>query len=42
MHDGKRNMPGYLNSSANKAVDKRATEFLTNKTHNDFTDVFKG
>ena len=41
MCDGKINMPYYFRSSASKAADKRASKVLTNKTHNEFSDVFQ-
>ena len=42
MYDGKINMSDYLWSSANKAADKRASEVLINKIHNEFSDAFSG
>ena len=35
-------MPDYFSSSENKASDKGAREVLTNKIHNEFSDVFAG
>ena len=39
MYDGKINMPDYFRSNANNAADQRASEVLTNKNHNEFSDV---
>ena len=36
------NMPGYLNSSNNKEADKRVSEAITNRNHNEFNDLFSG
>ena len=35
-------MPDNFTSNANRAADKRASEALTNKIHNSFSDVFSG
>ena len=40
--DDDKNMPDYIRSRANKVADKRASEILTNKTRNEFCDVFPG
>ena len=40
-HDNNIYMPDYFRSSTNKAVDKRGSEVLTNKIHNEFS-VFSG
>ena len=42
MFDDKINMPDYFRPSANKAADKRASEVLTNKIHNEFSNVGVG
>ena len=35
----KKNMPDYFRSSTSKAADKRASEVLSIKIHNDFSDT---
>ena len=39
-NDTNANIPYYFRSSTKRAADKRACEALTNKTHNEFSDVF--
>ena len=36
------NMPDYFRPSANREADKEASRILTQKIHNDFSDVFTG
>ena len=33
-------MPDYFNSSDSKETDKRVSEAITNRIHNEFNDVF--
>ena len=40
MHDSKRNMSNYFNFNTNGVADKRASEMLANKIHNEFSDFF--
>ena len=40
VNDANSNMPNYFRSSINRAADKRASQVLMNKTHNEFSDVF--
>ena len=35
------NMPDYFRSSINRAADRRASNVLTQKIHNEFGDVFQ-
>ena len=37
-NDHNTNMAEYVRSSSNKATDKKASEILTNKIHNKFSD----
>ena len=35
-------MPDYFHFSDNKEADKRASEAITNRTHDEFNDLFSG
>ena len=41
VHDANSNMPDYLRYSIRRAIDKKASQVLTNKIHNEFGDVMK-
>ena len=41
VNDANANMPEYFRSSGNRAADKRVSHVLTNKIHNEFSDVFQ-
>ena len=40
VHDGKINMQDYFKSSVNRIADKGASEVITNKIYNVFSNVF--
>ena len=40
MHAGKRNMSDYFRLITDRVEDKRASELLINKIHNEFSDLF--
>ena len=41
VNDANANMSNYFRCSINRAADKRASQVLMNKIHNEFSDVFK-
>ena len=41
INDANSNKPGYFRSSINKIADKRVSQVLMNKMHNEFSDGFQ-